>query len=57
MWEKFIRRMQEPSTHAGLSSLVTLAALVGVPATVGQAVATAVVGLTGVAAVFLPESK
>lgn len=57
MWAAFIRRMQEPSTHAGLSSLVALATLVGVPKTVGEAVASAIVGVTGVAAVFLPESK
>ena len=57
MWAKLIRRLQEPSTHAGIASLVTLATLFGAPVTAAQAVAQAVVGITGVAAVFLPETK
>ena len=51
----FFKRLKEPSTQAGLSSLATLAVLVGVPATTTQAVLQLLGGLTAVAAIFMPE--
>ncbi len=57
MWANFIRRLQEPSTHAGIAALAVLASTFGVPVTTAQAVSQAVVAVTGVAAVFLPETK
>jgi hypothetical protein len=52
-----IKRIKEPSTQAGIASLVTVATVVGVPKTTAEAVAAAVTGVCSLFAIFLPESK
>lgn len=52
-----IKRIKEPSTQAGIASLVSVAAIVGVPKNTAEAIAQAVTGLCSLAAIFLPESK
>lgn len=52
-----IKRIKEPSTQAGIASLVTVAGIVGVPKNIGEAVASAVTAICGLLAVFLPENK
>jgi hypothetical protein len=52
-----IKRIKEPSTQAGIASLVSVAAIVGVPQNTAEAIAQAVTGLCSLAAIFLPESK
>ena len=57
MWQNILKRLQEPSTHAGIASLVSFAMLFGLPVTVGQMVTQGVVAATGIAAIILPENK
>lgn len=52
--KNILNRAKEPSTWAGLS---VLAALFGVPLEHYQAVATAIAGVAGAVAVFMPEKK
>jgi hypothetical protein len=47
-------RLREPSTMAGLSALLML---FGVPAGVPELVSQVAVGVTGLAAVLMPEAK
>nr|DAD55500.1 MAG TPA: hypothetical protein [Corticoviridae sp.] len=56
MWGKLLKKIAEPSSHAG-AGLVALATMFGVPANTAQAVAQAVVALAGVGAIVLTESK
>jgi len=52
-----LQRLKEPSTHAGIASLIGLATLWGTPATTVQAVSQAVAGVLSLAAIFTPEGK
>lgn len=52
-----LQRLKEPSTHAGIASLIGLAAMWGVPTTTIQAVSQAAAGLLSLAAIFTPEGK
>lgn len=53
--KSIIKRLREPSTQAGLSSLAGLAVMFGVPVNTTQAVLQAVGALTALAAIFIPE--
>ncbi len=50
----FAARLREPSTMAGIAAL---AALLGVPPGVPELVGQIIVGVTGLAAILLPEVK
>lgn len=52
-----IQRLKEPSTHAGIASLLGAVALFGVPQTTIQAIAQAVGGALSLVAIFAPEGK
>lgn len=54
MLKKFVARMQEPSTWAGLSAL---AMLLGVPSSTVDLTAKAAGAVLALGAVFLPEKK
>lgn len=54
MFKHFLARLREPSTMAGLSAL---AVLFGVPPGTIDLVVQVAVGVTGLAAVVLPEMK
>ncbi|SFV17884.1 hypothetical protein [Pseudoduganella namucuonensis] len=51
-----LKRLKEPSTQAGLSSLATLAVLFGVPVTLTQAILQGIGALTALAAIVIPEA-
>jgi len=53
--KSILKRLKEPSTQAGLSSLAGLAVMFGVPVNTTQAVLQAVGALTALAAIFIPE--
>lgn len=54
MNKSLLNRLREPSTWAGLS---ILAALVGVPPGTFELVSQVVMGVSGLVAIALPESK
>lgn len=53
--KEFLKRLREPSTHAGLSALAVLASMFGVPATTSEAAIQVVGAVTALAAIFIPE--
>ncbi|EOA05771.1 hypothetical protein HFRIS_004913 [Herbaspirillum frisingense GSF30] len=52
-----LQRLKEPSTHAGIASLIGLATLWGVPTTTVQTISQAAAALLSLAAIFTPEGK
>jgi hypothetical protein len=54
--KKFLNRLREPSSWAGLAALGSLAGLSLPPETM-QAIVQAATGIAAVAAVLLPENK
>lgn len=56
MW-KFLQRMKEPSSQAGIASLAGLFVMFGIPVTATQAVVQVIGGITALAAIAMPEQS
>jgi hypothetical protein len=53
--KSILKRLREPSTQAGMSSLAVLATLFGVPATTTEAAIQVFGAVTALAAIIIPE--